>query len=107
MCADKGFNPFVQKKIEDIVPCRLRIKVCCSIIVGCGNSVSLKVISGLFLTEKRTNLVVEAEMYGLPADTVRRQVTKKKGAAPHPMWNEDYFVFKRVGYLIFFSLFLF
>ena len=58
-----------------------------------------KVISGMFLTDKRTNLTVEAEMYGLPADTVRRQYTKKRAAAPHPQWDEDYFVFKRVSSL--------
>lgn len=51
----------------------------------------------MFLTDKRTNLIVEAEMYGLPADTVRRQYTRKRGPAPHPLWDEDYFVFKRVG----------
>ena len=56
-----------------------------------------KVISGMFLTDKRTNLTVEAEMYGLPADTVRRQYTRKRAAAPHPQWDEEYFVFKRVG----------
>ena len=58
----------------------------------------IKVISGMFLTDKKTNLTVEAEMYGLPADTLRRQYTKKRGAAaPHPQWDEDYFVFKRVS----------
>ena len=55
----------------------------------------LQVISGSFLTEKRTNCLVEAEMYGLPADTVRHKYTKK-AAAPHPFWNEEPFTFKRV-----------
>ena len=42
MCADKGFNPFVQKKIEDIVPCRLRMKVAsCYIVVYVSNARSL------------------------------------------------------------------
>ena len=68
----------------------------CSGTCKCVSCSFVQVISGLFLTDKRTNLVVEAEMYGLPADTVRRQFTKKKSSAPHPMWNEDYFVFKRV-----------
>ena len=80
MCMEKGFNPFVQKKLEDIVPARL----------------SLKIISGMFITDKKTNLIVEVEMYGLPADTVRRQFTKKRSPASHPFWNEDYFVFRRV-----------
>ena len=80
MCMEKGFNPFVQKKLEDIVPARL----------------SLKIISGMFITDKKTNLIVEVEMYGLPADTVRRQFTKKRSPAPHPFWDEDYFVFRRV-----------
>jgi phosphatidylinositol phospholipase C beta len=77
---DRGFNPFVQKKIEDVVPARL----------------SVKIISGMFITSKRTDLMVEVEMYGLPADIVRRQFTKKRSPAPNPFWDEDYFVFKRV-----------
>ncbi len=55
----------------------------------------------MFITKKSTNLTVELEMYGLPADLVRRQYTKKKPPAPHPFWNEDYFVFKRVSFLAF------
>jgi phosphatidylinositol phospholipase C beta len=73
------FYPFTQSKLEDIVPARL----------------SIKIISGSFLTEKRTNCLVEAEMYGLPADTVRHLYTKK-AAAPHPFWNEAPFTFKRI-----------
>ena len=80
---ERGFNPFIQKKLEDIVPARL----------------SVKIISGMFITKKRTNLAVELEMYGLPADLVRKQFTKKRAPAPHPFWNEDYFVFKRVSNL--------
>ena len=77
---DRGFNPFVQKKIDDTVPARL----------------SVKIISGMFITSKKTELMVEIEMYGLPADIVRRRFTKKRAPAPHPFWDEDYFVFKRV-----------
>lgn len=80
MCMDRGFNPFVQKKIDDTVPARL----------------SVKIISGMFITSKKTELMVEIEMYGLPADIVRRRFTKKRAPAPHPFWDEDYFVFKRV-----------
>ena len=80
MLMDKGFNPFVQKKIEDVVPARL----------------SVKIISGMFITSKKTDLMVEVEMYGLPADIVRRQFTKKRAPAPHPFWDEEYFIFKRV-----------
>ncbi len=79
--AEKGFNPFIQRKLQDIVPA----------------SVSIKIISGMFITKKSTSLTVEMELYGLPADLVRRQYTKKKPSAPHPYWNEDYFVFKRVN----------
>ena len=81
MCMEKGFNPFVQKKIEDTVPARL----------------SIKIISGMFITSKKTDLMVEVEMYGLPADIVRRQFTKKRAPAPNPFWDEDYFVFRRVS----------
>lgn len=80
MCMDRGFNPFVQKKIDDTVPARL----------------SVKIISGMFITSKKTDLMVEVEMYGLPADIVRRRFTKKRAPGPHPYWDEEYFVFKRV-----------
>ena len=74
---DKNFSPFVMEKMTDVVPARLTIKV----------------ISGMFLHSKRANLMVEAEMFGLPADTVRHQYSRKI-PGPHPHWNEDYFVFK-------------
>ena len=73
----KNFSPFVMEKITDVVPAQLMIKV----------------ISGMFLPSKKPNLMVEAEMFGLPADTVRHQYTHKI-PGPHPHWNEDYFVFK-------------
>ena len=47
-----------------------------------------QIISGSFLTDKKTNCLVEAEMYGLPADTDRHNYTKK-APAPHPFWNEE------------------
>ena len=54
-----------------------------------------QIISGSFLTDKKTNCLVEAEMYGLPADTDRHNYTKK-APAPHPFWNEEPHTFKKV-----------
>ena len=77
LCHDKDFSPFVLDKLANVVPIRLTVKV----------------ISGMFIPSKKPNLVVEAEMFGLPADTVRHQYSRKI-PAPHPHWNEDPFVFK-------------
>ena len=77
LCHDKDFSPFVLEKLANVVPIRLTVKV----------------ISGIFIPSKKPNLVVEAEMFGLPADTVRHQYSRKI-PGPHPHWNEDPFVFK-------------
>ena len=58
----------------------------------------VQVIAGYFLTpaEKTTNCYVEVDLYGLPADTVKHKYWTKRVPGPHPFWNEDYFIFKRV-----------
>lgn len=61
-----------------------------------------QVISGQFLSDKRTGCYVEVEMYGLPADTVRKRF--KTRTVPNncinPVWDEDPFVFKKVLQLL-------
>ena len=40
---------------------------------------------------------MEAELYGLPADTVRHKYYTRKKEAPHPFWDDEMFTFKRVS----------
>ena len=55
-------------------------------------------ISGQFLSEKRVNVWVEVDMYGLPADTVRRRFKTRviQNNAINPVWDDETFVFKKV-----------
>ena len=55
-------------------------------------------ISGQFLSEKRVNVWVEVDMYGLPADTVRRRFRTRliQNNAINPVWDDETFVFKKV-----------
>ena len=57
-----------------------------------------QVISGQFLSEKRVNVWVEVDMYGLPADTVRRRFKTRviQNNAINPVWDDETFVFKKV-----------
>ena len=57
-----------------------------------------QVISGQFLSEKRVNVWVEVDMYGLPADTVRRRFRTRviQNNAINPVWDDETFVFKKV-----------
>ena len=56
-------------------------------------------ISGQFLTDKKVGTYVEIDMYGLPADTVRKKFRTKTipGNAICPVWDEEPFVFKKVS----------
>lgn len=55
-------------------------------------------ISGQFLSDKRAGCYVEVEMYGLPADTVRKRFRTKtvSNNCINPVWDEEPFVFKKV-----------
>ncbi len=61
--------------------------------------VSLQIISGQFLTDKKVGVYVELDMFGLPVDT-RRKAFKTKTSqsnAINPVWDEEPIVFKKVG----------
>ncbi|KAF7262810.1 hypothetical protein GWI33_004021, partial [Rhynchophorus ferrugineus] len=58
---DTRFYPFAESTIDGII----------------AGTVKIQVISGQFLTDKRVGTYVEVEMYGLPADTVRRRFRTK------------------------------
>uniref|UniRef100_A0A8C1R6E5 Phospholipase C beta 1 n=1 Tax=Cyprinus carpio TaxID=7962 RepID=A0A8C1R6E5_CYPCA len=61
-------------------------------------SMSLQIISGQFLTDKKVGVYVEIDMFGLPVDT-RRKAFKTKTSqsnAINPVWDEEPIVFKKV-----------
>ena len=62
-------------------------------------------ISGQCLTEKKTGAYVEVDMFGLPADTVRRKFRTKviQNNGLNPIFDEEPFVFKKVGIAAFLS----
>lgn len=79
---DRRFDPFAESTVDGII----------------AGTVSIHVISGQFLSDKRTGTYVEVDMYGLPADTVRKKF--KTRIAPNntinPVYDEEPFVFKKV-----------
>jgi len=78
---DRSFDPFTESTVDGII----------------AGTVSVKVISGQFLSEKRGNTFVEVEMYGLPADTVRRRRTKvAQSNGINPTWDDEPFTFNKV-----------
>lgn len=79
---DRKFDPFTESTVDGII----------------AGTVSVKVISGQFLSDKRVGTYVEVDMYGLPADTVRRRFRTKTVPINglNPVYEEDPFVFKKV-----------
>ncbi|XP_034040686.1 1-phosphatidylinositol 4,5-bisphosphate phosphodiesterase beta-1-like [Thalassophryne amazonica] len=80
---DKHFDPFTENTVDGIV----------------ANTLSVKVISGQFLTERRVGVYVEVEMFGLPADTRRKALktkTSQNSNAVNPVWDEEPIIFKKV-----------
>ncbi|XP_053730933.1 1-phosphatidylinositol 4,5-bisphosphate phosphodiesterase beta-1-like isoform X1 [Synchiropus splendidus] len=80
---DKHFDPFTENTVDGIV----------------ANTLSVKVISGQFLTERRVGVYVEVEMFGLPADTRRKALktkTSQNNNAINPVWDEEPIMFKKV-----------
>ncbi|XP_030750745.1 1-phosphatidylinositol 4,5-bisphosphate phosphodiesterase classes I and II isoform X2 [Sitophilus oryzae] len=79
---DTRFYPFAESTIDGII----------------AGTVKIQVISGQFLTDKRVGTYVEVEMYGLPADTVRRRFRTKviQNNGINPVYDEEPFVFKKV-----------
>ncbi|XP_035216408.1 1-phosphatidylinositol 4,5-bisphosphate phosphodiesterase classes I and II-like [Stegodyphus dumicola] len=79
---DRKFDPFIESTVDGII----------------AGTVSVKIISGQFLSDKRVSTYVEVDMYGLPADTVRRRFRTK--TVPNngidPVYDEEPFVFKKV-----------
>ncbi|KAK9876650.1 hypothetical protein WA026_014026 [Henosepilachna vigintioctopunctata] len=79
---DRRFYPFAESTVDGII----------------AGTVMITVISGQFLSDKRVGTYAEVEMYGLPADTVRKRF--KTRVVPNnginPIYDEEPFVFKKV-----------
>lgn len=63
--------------------------------------ITLQVISGQFLSDKKIGTYVEVDMYGLPTDTIRKEFRTRMvmNNGLNPVYNEESFVFRKVGYL--------
>uniref|UniRef100_A0A8C6XJ56 Phosphoinositide phospholipase C n=1 Tax=Naja naja TaxID=35670 RepID=A0A8C6XJ56_NAJNA len=79
---DKHFDPFTESIVDGIV----------------ANTLSVKVISGQLLSDKKVGTYVEVDMFGLPVDTRRKALKTKtsQGNAVNPVWEEEAIVFKKV-----------
>uniref|UniRef100_A0A8C5B4Y2 1-phosphatidylinositol 4,5-bisphosphate phosphodiesterase n=1 Tax=Gadus morhua TaxID=8049 RepID=A0A8C5B4Y2_GADMO len=79
---DKHFDPFTVSTVDGIV----------------ANTLSVKIISGQFLSDKKVGTYVEIDMFGLPVDTKRKAFKTKtsQGNAINPVWDEEPIVFKKV-----------
>uniref|UniRef100_A0A915JN46 1-phosphatidylinositol 4,5-bisphosphate phosphodiesterase n=1 Tax=Romanomermis culicivorax TaxID=13658 RepID=A0A915JN46_ROMCU len=79
---DRMFDPFSESPVDGV------IAAFCSI----------KIISGQFLSERKTGTYVEVEMYGLPTDTIRKEYKTRIVPANglNPFYNEEPFVFRKI-----------
>ncbi|XP_012270478.1 1-phosphatidylinositol 4,5-bisphosphate phosphodiesterase classes I and II isoform X2 [Orussus abietinus] len=79
---DRRLDPFAESTVDGII----------------AGTVHIHVISAQFLTDKRVGTYVEVDMYGLPADTVRKKFRTKivPNNGINPVYDEDPFVFKKV-----------
>ncbi|MBN3315502.1 PLCB1 phosphodiesterase, partial [Atractosteus spatula] len=79
---DKHFDPFTESTVDGIV----------------ANTLSVKIISGQFLSDKKVGTYVEIDMFGLPVDTRRKAFKTKtsQGNAVNPVWEEEAIMFKKV-----------
>ncbi|KAI1897737.1 hypothetical protein AGOR_G00086360 [Albula goreensis] len=79
---DKHFDPFTESTVDGIV----------------ASTLSVKIISGQFLSDRKVGTYVEIDMFGLPVDTRRKAFKTKtsQGNSVNPVWEEDAIVFKKV-----------
>nr|XP_026500922.1 1-phosphatidylinositol 4,5-bisphosphate phosphodiesterase classes I and II isoform X1 [Vanessa tameamea] len=79
---DRRLDPFAESTVDGII----------------AGSLSVSVVSGQLLTDKRTGTYVEVDMFGLPADTVRKKFRTKvvPNNGINPVYGDEPFVFKKV-----------
>lgn len=82
--ADRRLYPFAEATVDGII----------------AGTVKITVISGQFLTDKRVGTYVEVDMFGLPADTVRKRFRTKvvPNNGINPVYDEEPFIFKKVSF---------
>ncbi|XP_028393343.1 1-phosphatidylinositol 4,5-bisphosphate phosphodiesterase beta-4-like isoform X2 [Dendronephthya gigantea] len=80
--SDKNFDPFTELPVDGVV----------------ATCISIKVISGQFLSDKRVGTYVEVDLYGLPTDTVRKRYKTKivNSNGMNPVYDSEDFSFKRI-----------
>ena len=81
---DRIFDPFAETPVDGVIA------------ANC----SVQVISGQFLSDKKTGTYVEVDMYGLPTDTIRKEFRTKTVPANglNPVYNEEIFQFRKVRF---------
>ncbi|KAI1895437.1 hypothetical protein AGOR_G00106270 [Albula goreensis] len=79
--SDKKFDPFTER-IDAII----------------ASTLTIKIYSGQFLSDKNVKTGVEVEIIGLPKDPKRKYRTKWSATANaiNPVWNEEPFVFEKI-----------
>ncbi|KXJ69931.1 hypothetical protein RP20_CCG025387 [Aedes albopictus] len=79
---DRRLDPFAESTVDGII----------------AGTVIVTVMSGQFLTDKKVGTYVEVDMFGLPADTVRKKFRTKivRDNGINPIYGEEPFVFKKV-----------
>ncbi|XP_055296336.1 1-phosphatidylinositol 4,5-bisphosphate phosphodiesterase classes I and II isoform X2 [Sitodiplosis mosellana] len=79
---DRRLDPFAESTVDGII----------------AGTVSITVLSGQFLSDKKVGVFVEVDMFGLPADTVRKKFRTRcvRDNALNPIFDDEPFVFKKV-----------
>ena len=108
---DRRLDPFAESTVSCIVCVYVQgilsseiFQKVDGIIAG---TVSITVLSGQFLSDKRVGTYVEVDMFGLPADTVRKKFRTKivRDNGINPVFDEEPFVFKKVGLTVYINIF--
>ncbi|XP_011155850.2 1-phosphatidylinositol 4,5-bisphosphate phosphodiesterase [Solenopsis invicta] len=78
---DRSFDPF-SEDVDGIITAQCAVQV----------------IAGQFLSDKKVGTYVEVDMYGLPADTIKKEFRTRMVPANglNPVYNEEPFLFRKV-----------
>lgn len=83
---DRAFDIFSESSFEGIIT----------------NTLTIKILFGMFLTDRRCGVYVEVDMYGMPADCIRKRFrTKTCFQSPNSFnhqFDDDTFEFKKIVY---------
>ncbi|KAH0956604.1 hypothetical protein HN011_004935 [Eciton burchellii] len=78
---DRNFDPF-SEDVDGIITAQCTVQV----------------IAGQFLSDKKLGTYVEVDMYGLPADTIKKEFRTRMvpGNGLNPVYNEEPFLFRKI-----------